>query len=236
MNCKNNYNKLLTDHNFYEKNNKWINPLEKNRLFNKFILFRNKSSTKFFLKNIFGIIYLTAIRKFNYFIIYNQDDNIIAKVNRLRFSNYFNIKLCNKSSKNDKNETILYGKRLKSIKCPSKYFIILPYKNLHLKYKNNLLKKLSNYPDYYIKKKNYNNKNIKLIINKIPNYNYKLKYYSLKFYNKKISFCSSKNYQLIYNNNIIFEFGKISDDIFNILCKNPLSIIQAFGLALVTFS
>ena len=235
------YNKLLTDHDFFEKNKKWTEII-KSAIFRKFSILRSQSKNKFYLRNKFGIVYLTAIKQFNYFIILNYEDEIIAKVNRIRFTNNFDISLCNKIG-NQQNDIVLYGKRLKSKKHPFRYYLLIPSINLHKKYKNKLLKDFSKYPNYYINNTNKNYKNYKkynsniiYAIYKSPKYHKYRDCYTLNFINKKIKYSSVKNFQITVDDKIIFEFGKVYNDIYNLIFKQPFSIIQAFGLALTTFN
>ena len=76
-------------------------------------------------------------------------------------------------------------------------------------------------------------------INKPPKFDTIKQSYVLNF-NSRVTEASVKNFQLIQslkgNDNlvpeIIIQFGKASENLYNLDCKYPFSIFQAFGLCI----
>ena len=76
------------------------------------------------------------------------------------------------------------------------------------------------------------------LINKQPSWNNSIKSYVLKF-SKKITTNSMKNFQLLDPNNrgnVIMESGKMEVDTFSMDITWPMSIFQAYGIALSSFN
>ena len=79
---------------------------------------------------------------------------------------------------------------------------------------------------------------IMLLNNKAPEWNTNLNAYALNF-NGRVLKASVKNIQLVNANNpeeILLQFGRVSDDVFHVDYRFPLNAIQAFGICLTTFA
>eukprot|EP00826_Nyctotherus_ovalis_P029851 TRINITY_DN2367_c0_g4_i2.p1 TRINITY_DN2367_c0_g4~~TRINITY_DN2367_c0_g4_i2.p1 ORF type:complete len:118 (-),score=43.22 TRINITY_DN2367_c0_g4_i2:134-487(-) len=75
------------------------------------------------------------------------------------------------------------------------------------------------------------------LINKPPTWNNEIKAYVLDFYGR-ITQPSIKNFQLINpsnENEIVMQFGRVDDDLFNMDISWPLSVLQAFGISISAF-
>jgi hypothetical protein len=69
-----------------------------------------------------------------------------------------------------------------------------------------------------------------------PEWNSQLECYCLNFYGR-VKKASARNFQLVYeddNDNILLQHGKASRDEFNIDFREPLSLVQAFAISLVS--
>lgn len=79
---------------------------------------------------------------------------------------------------------------------------------------------------------------IMLLNNKSPEWNSNLNAYALNF-NGRVLKASVKNIQLVDQANpdeILLQFGRVSDDVFHVDYRFPLNAIQAFGICLTTFA
>lgn len=78
---------------------------------------------------------------------------------------------------------------------------------------------------------------IMFFFNKPPKWNEQVQAFVLNF-NGRVDKASVKNFQLIdeYDDNKIYmQFGRIGKDDFNMDCAFPMSIFQAYGIALSSF-
>ncbi|EFC46405.1 tubby protein [Naegleria gruberi] len=78
---------------------------------------------------------------------------------------------------------------------------------------------------------------LKVLKNKFPVWNERLKAYVLNF-NGRVTMASVKNFQLVEPNNpnkVFLQFGKVDEDRFNIDFKYPLTALQAFSIAISSF-
>jgi hypothetical protein len=78
---------------------------------------------------------------------------------------------------------------------------------------------------------------IMLLNNKAPEWNPGLNAYALNF-NGRVLKASVKNIQLVsdeFPDQILLQFGRVSDDVFHVDYRFPLNAIQAFGICLSTF-
>jgi tubby-related protein 1 len=83
------------------------------------------------------------------------------------------------------------------------------------------------------------------LVNKMPTWNSSLKAYVLDF-GGRVTLPSVKNFQLTDTSfslicfkvigNIVMQFGRIDENIFNVDFRWPLSIFQAYGIAISSFS
>jgi len=76
------------------------------------------------------------------------------------------------------------------------------------------------------------------LINKPPTWNIALEAYVLNF-SGRVTMPSVKNFQLIDPNddaNIIMQFGRVDENMFNMDISWPLSIFQAYGIAISSFN
>ncbi|CAF0735105.1 unnamed protein product [Didymodactylos carnosus] len=84
-------------------------------------------------------------------------------------------------------------------------------------------------------------KNILELHNKTPIWNEDSKSYILKFIDNRVTEASIKNFQIIRNcddktEDIVMQFGRVSDDMFTCDFRYPLCAMQAFGIALSSFN
>lgn len=78
---------------------------------------------------------------------------------------------------------------------------------------------------------------ITVMTNKTPKWNEAMNAYCLNF-NGRVTEASVKNFQLVTEadtNNVLLQFGKISDSCFTCDYKWPLSPLQAFCICLASF-
>ncbi|CAD8076104.1 unnamed protein product [Paramecium sonneborni] len=84
---------------------------------------------------------------------------------------------------------------------------------------------------------NNNRDHIVTYVNRPPQWNSKYKAFVLNFY-QRVDKPSVKNFQLILENkedNILLQFGRVGEDLFNLDFQYPISPLQAFQIALTSF-
>ena len=178
---------------------------------NNFYLYNNKSKISPILvgKKIFGkiIIYLEENNKIGELI--KKGHNYILKINNKNLCN--TILLCHYKNRNIISSLFDTEPRKIMVKIPKKRFF----------YTNDIeiIKKLK-YTSFDLESKKAN----------FCSYSGE---YRMRFINAELT--SAKNFQLIYNNKIYFELGKLKKNFYSINFKYPFSILQIFGIALSAF-
>lgn len=130
---------------------------------------------------------------------------------------------------------ILYESNILGTRGPRKMTVLIPKTNENGKYKKFSDKKGNKLIDIYQKKGDWGSINI--YKNKSPSYNDNLKAYVLNF-NGRVTKPSVKNFQLVnpqQNDVVSLQFGRISDNKFNLDFRHPISPFQAFSVALSAF-
>ena len=116
-------------------------------------------------------------------------------------------------------------------KCPQS--ISNPRENLgSIQYETNILGEC---PRYFGIELKYANSKVKLS-NVKPEWNSQLECYCLNFFGR-VKKASARNFQLVFeddNDNILLQHGKSTRDEFNIDFREPISLIQAFAISLVS--
>jgi len=216
------YLKLLENEEFMKKIQKYVKSskidISNDFLLNSYDFIKLPQSIIFAKKRK---IIMKAIKKFGNYDIMDESGNLIAKLKKSIHGNFF------LEQNFGDEQVILFGKYKKNPRYPRKYWIVLSKFKIFHKYK---IKVLNN----FVKKSHFPRiKNDVLYLkNKIPKYK-KKKGYVLNMINAKCS--SSKNYQLIFNNKIVFEFGKMNNfDLYKVYFQYPFSLVQAFSLGLIT--
>ena len=223
-----NHKKLLNKENLLNKDKeltktekaltkKWLTPIKKCQGLDYKQCYITRIKNKFLLSDSKNIIFLEAKKTIRgYFNIYTSIGTVIGKI--IKNMNNFYIK-----SKIGPEITILFGKKKTYLTLPRKVYIAIPNSKLNKEHEKRILRELENIYKY--------SSNITFGTNKKPK---KINNgYVLDMINANIP--SSKNMQILINGNMVYEFGRISDDKFSVLFIEPLSILQAFGLALTSF-
>ncbi|KAG2370796.1 hypothetical protein C9374_005993 [Naegleria lovaniensis] len=129
--------------------------------------------------------------------------------------------------------SIVYETNLFGSKGPRKFTVVIPDANEE----NELYQFPDNGTSLITKFKTGDWHHLKVLKNKFPVWNERLKAYVLNF-NGRVTMASVKNFQLVEPNNpnkVFLQFGKVDEDRFNIDFKYPLSALQAFSIAISSF-
>jgi len=129
--------------------------------------------------------------------------------------------------------SIVYETNLFGSKGPRKFTVVIPDANDE----NDQYQFPDNGSSLITKFKNGDWHHLKVLKNKFPVWNERLKAYVLNF-NGRVTMASVKNFQLVEPNNpnrVYLQFGKVDEDRFNIDFKYPLTAMQAFSIAISSF-
>ncbi|CAD8058431.1 unnamed protein product [Paramecium primaurelia] len=130
---------------------------------------------------------------------------------------------------------VQYESNLLGAKGPRKMVVLLP----NLNDRDQLYEfKPSNSKDGMIKEYINNNRDqIVTYVNRPPQWNSRHKAFVLNFY-QRVDKPSVKNFQLIVDkkeDNILLQFGRVGEDLFNLDFQYPITPLQAFQIALTSF-
>ncbi|CAD8074678.1 unnamed protein product [Paramecium sonneborni] len=130
---------------------------------------------------------------------------------------------------------VQYESNILGTKGPRKMVVLLP----NLNERDQLYEfKPSNSKDGILKEYLNNNKEqIVTYVNRPPQWNAKHKAFVLNFY-QRVDKPSVKNFQLIVDqkeDNILLQFGRVGEDLFNLDFQYPITPLQAFQIALTSF-
>ncbi|KAL9643477.1 hypothetical protein ABK040_010091 [Willaertia magna] len=131
---------------------------------------------------------------------------------------------------------ILYETNLFGSKGPRKFNVVLPDTNNENEY-HRFPDNGSSSSSIVSKFKANDLHHLRVFQNKFPTWNPQYKAYVLNF-NGRVTKASVKNFQLVENNNpnkVYLQFGKVSEDLFNLDYKHPLNALQAFSIAISSF-
>ena len=123
---------------------------------------------------------------------------------------------------------VLYAPNILGFKGPRCMSIILPAFR-----KGKRLELTQDLHDLY----KVNSKDIVTLQNKTPLWNEESNSYVLNF-NGRVTVASVKNFQITPNQDldyILLQFGRVAPDTFTLDCRYPISVLQAFGIALTSF-
>ncbi|CAD8064639.1 unnamed protein product [Paramecium sonneborni] len=130
---------------------------------------------------------------------------------------------------------VQYESNILGSKGPRKMVVLLP--NLDEREQLYVFKP-TNSKDGILKEfQNNNRDHIVTYVNRPPQWNSKHKAFVLNFY-QRVDKPSVKNFQLIVENkedNILLQFGRVGDDLFNLDFQYPITPLQAFQIALSSF-
>ncbi len=196
-------------------------------------LIRNKDDNPptydLFLERADQLYLLHAKKKLGsqYYEIYSDEkaDKYLGKV----YSNFFGTEFTICDDKNLDIAVVLYKQNILGFKGPRCMTIILPA----------LLKDGKRYRDSKRLMEHFkvDSKKIVVLQNKTPLWNAETNSYVLNF-NGRVTVASVKNFQVTPKEDldyILLQFGRIETNQFTLDCKYPISILQAFGIALTSF-
>ncbi|CAK81757.1 unnamed protein product (macronuclear) [Paramecium tetraurelia] len=130
---------------------------------------------------------------------------------------------------------VQYESNILGSKGPRKMVVLMP--NLDAEDQLYVFKP-TNSKDGILKEfQNNNRDHIATYVNRPPQWNSKHKAFVLNFY-QRVDKPSVKNFQLIVDNkedNILLQFGRVGDDLFNLDFQYPITPLQAFQIALTSF-
>ncbi|CAD8160111.1 unnamed protein product [Paramecium pentaurelia] len=130
---------------------------------------------------------------------------------------------------------IQYESNLLGSKGPRKMVVLLP--NLDEREQIYVFKPTNSKDGILKEYQNNNRDHIITYVNRPPQWNSKHKAFVLNFY-QRVDKPSVKNFQLIVQNkedNILLQFGRVGDDLFNLDFQYPITPLQAFQIALTSF-
>ncbi|CAD8166311.1 unnamed protein product [Paramecium octaurelia] len=214
----------------------------------------NRFYPKYHLHISNGFLYLMSAKKracnntSNYIISMSREDldkgnNFIGKVRSNFMGTEFVLydaglnpdKTKDQSKLRQQLGIVQYESNILGSKGPRKMVVLLP--NLDAEDQLYVFKP-TNSKDGILKEFQNNNRNhIVTYVNRPPQWNSKHKAFVLNFY-QRVDKPSVKNFQLIVDNkedNILLQFGRVGDDLFNLDFQYPITPLQAFQIALTSF-
>jgi tubby-related protein 1 len=164
-----------------------------------------------------------------------SDENSIAKLRGMNITDTEYILYDHQNSSNNQKQStaIIYDEHIFGSREPRKFTVLL-YDNEKT---SQSLKENETIIDEW--RSGHGNDLIELK-NKAPTYDEESGLYTLTFYGNRVQQASHQNFQLVTSdqdqeNNVAMQFGRIDENNFSLDYRYPLTIIQAFAIALSAF-
>ncbi|XP_053307487.1 tubby protein homolog [Spea bombifrons] len=131
--------------------------------------------------------------------------------------------------------SISYAPNVLGIRGPRKMTVVIPGMNMDNERVS--IRPRNEHETLLARYQNENLENITVLQNKAPSWNEETKSFVLNF-NGRVTQASVKNFQIISPNNpddIVMQFGRVSEDVFTMDYKYPMCAMQAFSVCLSSF-